>query len=109
MRAVLTDQSRLLVLIGLCGLLWSLESFIPLYRYQNSRVRHALPNVALTLILVLTNLALSFSSAYLADFTVRNGLGLFAFLTMPLCLKAILGVVRLDLFAYFAHVALHKS
>src|SRR5687768_533516 len=109
MEALLTAETRLLVLVGLCGLLWSLESFVPLYRYQNSRVRHALPNVALTLILVLTNLALSFSSAYLAGFTVRNGLGLFAFLSLSLWMKAILGVVALDLFAYFAHVALHKS
>ena len=77
MQSLLTDQMRLLALVGLCGLLWSLESIVPLYRYQNSRVRHALPNVALTLILVLTNLALSFSSAYLAAFTVRNGVGLF--------------------------------
>ncbi|MGI8917263.1 MAG: sterol desaturase family protein [Pyrinomonadaceae bacterium] len=109
MQALFTDQMRLLVLVGLCGLLWSLESIAPLYRYQNSRVRHSLPNVALTLILVLTNLALSFSSAYLAGFTVRNGLGLFPFLSIPLWTKAVLGVVALDLFAYFAHVALHKS
>ena len=34
MRALLTDQARL-ALVGLCGLLWSLESIVPLYRYQN--------------------------------------------------------------------------
>lgn len=111
MQSLFSDQVRLLALIGICGLLWSLESIVPLYRYRyrNGRVRHALPNVALTLILVLTNLALSFSSAYLAAFTVRNGLGLFALLSIPLWMKAILGVMALDLFAYFAHVALHKS
>ena len=91
MRALLTDQVRLLALVGLCGLLWSLESIVPLYRYQNSRVRHALPNVALTVILVLMNLALSFSSAYLAEFTVRNGLGLFPFLSISLWTHAVLG------------------
>lgn len=109
MQALLTDQVRLLALVGLCGLLWSLESIVPLYRYQNSRVRHALPNVALTVILVLTNLALSFSSAYLAGFTVRNGLGLFPLLSISLWTQAVLGVLALDLFAYFAHVLLHKS
>jgi sterol desaturase/sphingolipid hydroxylase (fatty acid hydroxylase superfamily) len=109
MQALLTDQVRLLVLVGLCGLLWSLESIVPLYRYQNSRVRHALPNVALTLILVLTNLALSFSSAYLAGVTIRNGIGVFYVLGLPALPQAVLGVVALDLFAYFAHVLLHKS
>src|SRR6266576_3631130 len=77
MQSLLTDQVRLLALVTLCGLLWSLESIVPLYRYQNSRVRHALPNIALTLILVVTNLGLSFSSAYLAAFAVRSGVELF--------------------------------
>jgi len=108
-QVLLTDQIRLLVLVGLCGLLWSVESVVPLYRYQNSRVRHALPNVALTLILVLTNLALSFSSAYLAGVTIRNGIGVFYVLGLPALPQAVLGVVALDLFAYFAHVLLHKS
>ena len=109
MQSLLTDQLRLLALVALCGLLWSLESIVPLYRYQNSRVRHALPNVALTLILVLTNLALSFSSAYLADFTVRNGVGLFFQFGLSASTQAVLGVVALDFFAYLAHVLLHKS
>lgn len=109
MQSLLTDQMRLLALVGLCGLLWSLESIVPLYRYQNSRVRHAIPNVALTLILVLTNLALSFSSAYLAAFTVRNGVGLLFLFDLPAWAQAVLGIAALDLFAYMAHVLLHKS
>lgn len=109
MQALLTDQVRLVVLVGLCGFLWSVESIVPLYRSQNGRVRHAIPNVALAVILVLTNLALSFSSAYLARFTVRNGLGLFPMLDISRWTQAVLGVLALDLFGYFAHVLLHKS
>ena len=105
----LSDQTRLIALIALCGLLWSLESIVPLYRYQNSRVRHALPNVALTVILLLTNLSLSFSSAYLAAFTVRHGVGLFSLFGLSAWTQAVFGVAALDLFAYFAHVLLHKS
>ena len=109
MDVVLTDQARLVMLIVLCGLLWALESIIPLYRFRNGRVRHAMPNVALTLMLVITNLSLSFSSAYLADFSVRNGIGLFLFLGLSSWIQIIFGVLALDLFAYFAHVLLHKS
>ena len=109
MQGLLTDQVRLLALVGLCGLLWSLESIVPLYRYQRSRVRHALPNVALTLILVLTNLALSFFSAYLAGFTVRHRVGLFFLTYFSPWIQAAFGILALDLFAYFAHVLLHKS
>ena len=109
MQELLTDQGRLIILIVLCGFLWALESIIPLYRFRYSRVRHAMPNVALTLLLVITNLSLSFSSAYLAGFSVRNGIGLFAFLNLPSWAQIIFGVLALDLFAYFAHVLLHKS
>lgn len=109
MQVVLSDQARLAMLIVLCGFLWALESIIPLYRFRNSRVRHAIPNVALTVMLVITNLSLSFSSAYLADFSVRNGSGLFALLGLRSWLQIIFGVLALDLFAYFAHVLLHKS
>ena len=109
MQSFLSDQTRLLALVCSCGLLWSLESIVPLYRYQNSRVRHALPNVALTLILLLTNMALSFSSACLAAFTVRNGVGLFPLFGFSAWTHALFGVVALDFFAYLAHVLLHKS
>ncbi|MFY9620691.1 MAG: sterol desaturase family protein [Pyrinomonadaceae bacterium] len=109
MQVLVSDQMRLLVLVGLCGLLWSLESIVPLYRYQNGRLRHALPNVALAVILVLMNLALSFSSAYLAAFTVRNSMGLLALFALPAWVQALLGIAALDFFAYLAHLLLHKS
>src|SRR6185503_19808882 len=108
MEALLNDQARLAILIVSCGLLWALESIVPLYRFRYSRVRHAMPNVALTLMLVIKNLSLSFASAYLAGFTVRNGIGLFAWLGFPSLVQLIFGVLALDLFAYFAHVLLHK-
>lgn len=108
-QALLTDQARLVMLIALCGLLWALESIIPLYGFRHSRVRHAMPNVMLTLLLVITNLSLSFSSAYLANFSVRHGIGVFLFLGLPPWVHIIFGVLALDLFAYLAHVLLHKS
>lgn len=109
MENVLTDQTRLVMLLALCSLLWALESIVPLYRFHYSRVRHAMPNVALTVLLVITNLSLSFCSAYLAGLSVRNGIGLFPFLSLSTFAQLMFGVVALDLFAYFAHVLLHKS
>lgn len=109
MQVLLTDQARLVILIALCGLLWALESIVPLYRFRSNRVRHAMPNVALTVMLVITNLSLSFCSAYVAGFSVRNGIGLFAFFGLPSGAQMIFGVLALDLFAYFAHVLLHRS
>src|ERR1044072_3475818 len=106
---ILSDQVRLALMVFLCGLLWSLESLVPLYQFRDSRVRHALPNVALTIILVLTNLALSFSSAYVAAFTDRSGAGLLTLFTPSAWIHALLGIAALDLFASLAHLLLHKS
>jgi hypothetical protein len=60
---LLSDQSRLVALIIGCAVLWTLESMLPLYRYEPRRLRQALPNIGLTFLLVLTNLALSFLTA----------------------------------------------
>jgi sterol desaturase/sphingolipid hydroxylase (fatty acid hydroxylase superfamily) len=109
MESLLSDQVRLLTLVGVCGLLWSLESVAPLYRYRAGRARQALSNVGLATLLVLTNLALSFSSAYLSAFSVSHGVGLFAMIALPVWFQVVLGIMALDLFAYFAHVLLHKS
>jgi sterol desaturase/sphingolipid hydroxylase (fatty acid hydroxylase superfamily) len=105
----ISEQARLYVLIILCALLWTLESFVPLYRYGRERLPHAFPNVVLALLLVLMNLALSAGSARLVAFTDRSGIGLFSLLEMSPVMKPILGVAALDFFGYLAHLLLHKS
>src|SRR5215210_4108266 len=94
----LSEQARLSALIFLCALLWTLESIVPLYRYGRERLPHLFPNVVLALLLILTNLALSFSSAHLASFTARNEIGLFFLLDLSPLMKLILGVAALDFF-----------
>src|SRR5215207_1190066 len=105
----ISEQARLYALILLCALLWALESVIPLYRYGRDRLPHAVPNVVLALLLVLTNLALSAGSARLAAFTDRGGIGLFSLLELSPLMKLIFGVAALDFFGYLSHLLLHKS
>jgi sterol desaturase/sphingolipid hydroxylase (fatty acid hydroxylase superfamily) len=105
----LSEQSRLSSLILLCALLWTLESVIPLYRYGKNRLPHAVPNVVLALLLVLTNLALSVGTASLAAFTDRHGIGLFRLLELPPLMTLAFGVAALDFFGYWAHRLLHQS
>ena len=95
-----SDQIRVLLLILGCAALWSLESLVPLYRFGDGRLRRALPNIGLTALLLVTNLALSFATAWAA--------ASFA-LDLPAWLHAIVGIVALDFFAYVAHVLLHKT
>ncbi len=105
----LSSQSRLLALVILCTVLWSLESAIPLYKYKKHRLRRAVPNLTLTVLLVLMNLVLSFASANVAGFSENRGMGLFLLLKLPSWSTAVLGILALDCFAYFAHLLLHKS
>jgi len=100
---------RILALVVGGGVLWSLESLLPLYRYEKPRWRRELPNLALTALLVLTNLALSFVIAGSSRFSTDHKFGLFFLFNIPLWLKGVLGVIALDLFTYFAHVLMHKS
>ena len=105
----LSVQFRVLSVVVGCGVLWSLESLLPLYRYEEHRWRRAWPNVALTILLIVTNLALSFVMAGISQFASTYRFGLFQLVSMPSFAIGFLGVMALDLFTYFAHVLLHKS
>ena len=109
MSIVLTDQTRVLLLIIGCAALWSLESAIPLFQFGEHRFRRALPNIALTALLLLTNLALSFAAASVAGFAIRHRVGLLFLTEWPVWMNVAAGVVVLDLFAWVAHVSLHRS
>ena len=109
MEAWLSDQSRLFIVVFSCAVLWSVESILPLYTYSRRRFLRTLPNIGLAVLLVLTNLLLSFATASVASFTVNRKIGLFFLWPMPTWLAVVLGIAALDLFAYWAHVLLHKS
>jgi sterol desaturase/sphingolipid hydroxylase (fatty acid hydroxylase superfamily) len=100
---------RLLPVIVTCAVLLSLESIIPLYRFRGSRLRHALPNLALAAVVFAMNATLAFLSARLSAFVVAHGIGLLFLVELPLWAQAIAGIAALDLFAWLAHLALHRS
>lgn len=107
--AWLTPAARLLLLAGTCTVLWSLESLIPLYRFGRNRLGRALPNIALTVILIAMNLVLSAVAAFAASLAAKYGIGLFAIAALPLWVQVLLAIAALDLGAYVAHVAMHHS
>ena len=89
MSLLLSDQSRLLALFIAAILLWCVESQVPLYRYERHRLRRALPNIGFTVLLILTNLALSVVTASVANFANSKRLGLFSLLATPTWLTAV--------------------
>jgi sterol desaturase/sphingolipid hydroxylase (fatty acid hydroxylase superfamily) len=105
-----SEQTSLLALVMGCAVLWSLESVVPLYVYEKNRLRRALPNISLTVLLVLTNLVLSFATVGVSDFVVNRKVGLlFLLSTLPTWLTALVGIMALDFFTYVAHLLMHKS
>jgi sterol desaturase/sphingolipid hydroxylase (fatty acid hydroxylase superfamily) len=106
---LLSDRSRLLALFIGGAVLWLVEFVLPLYSYEKHRVRRALPNIGLTILLIFTNLAFSLATAAVADFSINRTFGLFFLFVIPSWLSPVLGILALDLFTYFAHVLMHKS
>jgi sterol desaturase/sphingolipid hydroxylase (fatty acid hydroxylase superfamily) len=103
-----TDRTRLVLLLSACTLLASLEALVPLFKYRRGRLRRALPNLALAIGVLLINLALSSLTALLSAWARSKHIGLMSGIqTHPWVLTA-LGVAGLDLFAYLAHLLLHK-
>ena len=100
MSPLLSDQSRLLALIIGATILWCVESLRPLYGSDKHRLRRALPNIALTALLVVTNLALSVVTASVANFANNERLGLFFMFALPFWLTTLFGIMALDLFTY---------
>ena len=97
---MLENNTRLLLLIGACALLWSFEALWPLQHYRPARLRRMLPNVALTMLVVGVNLALSFLTAAVSGSGIPG---------LPFLANAVIGIAALDLATYAAHVVMHKS
>lgn len=104
----LSDRNRLVFLLTACALLSSVEFLVPLFRFRQGRIRRALPNLLLAAAVVLMNLTVASVAASVSAMVTRHGIGLFAGMHLQRWIVLIAGIAGLDLFAWFAHVLLHK-
>ena len=102
------NGARLAALVVGCGVLWVIEAIVPLYRYRSGRLRRSLPNLAFTLTTVVLNLSIGVGAAALAAWSSGRGVGLLQMLALPPWAMLAIGIVALDLTAYWAHVLLHR-
>lgn len=102
------NEARLSALVVGCGILWVIEALAPLYHFRPGRMRRSLPNLGLTLTTVALNLLLGIGAAALVAWSSRHGVGLLPTLDLPAWAALAVGVVSLDLAAYWAHVLLHR-
>ena len=110
MEIILSEQVRLAILGLWLFVLCGLEFVAPLVKSSRETIFKTIPNLALTVILLLTNLVLSVYISYLANWTEKTDFGLVNWLGInDWRIKIIIGVILLDFVgAYLPHVLMHK-
>ena len=103
-----TDLARFVALVLACALLSSIELLVPLFRYRPGRFRRSVPNLTLSVGVVLTNLAFASLMASVANLVTRRHFGLLSGVHEQRWILLVLGVAGLDFYAYLAHLLLHK-
>jgi sterol desaturase/sphingolipid hydroxylase (fatty acid hydroxylase superfamily) len=102
-------SSRLAFLIVTFAIVFAFEAGVPLFAYRRrDRARNIGRNLAITGLFLGVNLLLHPLSPQAAKLALDARVGLSHWLGLSPLGQLILGIVGLDLFAYLAHVTLHK-
>ena len=100
---------RTIILVAGLALFWMLEGAIPLFAFNYSKIKHAVLNLAFTVITLAVNLAFALLIVKASDFTTTSGFGLLYLVDIPLWLHVISGLMLLDLVgAYLIHWLEHQ-
>ena len=110
MNIFISEQFRLAMLWGWLFVLCALEFAIPLVRSSRSTIFKTIPNLALMILLLITNLVLATAITYLAQWTEVNSFGVFNWIgVLDWRVQLITAVIFLDLVgAYLPHILFHK-
>lgn len=97
------------ILVGGIFLFWILEGVFPLFQFGYKKVHHAAKNLILNGFFLLIGLAFAGLLVWSSDYVTANEFGVLQWVTMPLWLQAIVGILLLDFFgAYLIHWIEHK-
>lgn len=97
------------ILIGGIFLFWVIEGVFPLFEFKYQKVRHAAINLILTGFFVVIGLGFAGLLFGASEFVTANNFGLLNWISMPVWLQCIVGVMLLDFFgAYLIHWIEHK-
>jgi sterol desaturase/sphingolipid hydroxylase (fatty acid hydroxylase superfamily) len=107
--AWLSHGARLGYLVAALAVLLLFELAVPLFsRTRGDLISHAIRNLVVTAIFLAVNLLLSPLSPFATSLVTSTQFGLSYWLGLSPIAQLILGIIGLDLFAYFAHVTMHK-
>ena len=106
----ISSFQRSLLLVGGITFFWSIETVIPLFRFNYKKFKHAIPNLFLTLTTIIVNFSLAFLLLFTADWVTENNFGLLNWIDgLPLVIHVLIALLFLDLIgAYLPHLVQHK-
>lgn len=100
---------RALILAGGITVFWIIESGIPMFRFTYNKWKHAGINIFFTITTIIINFGFAFLIVMASDWCVAHKFGLVQWISMPLWLTIIAGLLLLDLVgAYTIHYIQHK-
>jgi sterol desaturase/sphingolipid hydroxylase (fatty acid hydroxylase superfamily) len=101
--------ARLAFLLATFAVVFGFELALPLFsRTRGDIASHAIRNLVLTAVFLGVNLLLSPLSPFATSFVTTAQFGISYWLVLSPLAQLILGIIGLDLFAYFAHVTMHR-
>ena len=110
--AYFTDMEpahRTLILVGGLTMFWMIESAVPLFSFSYNKWRHAGINIFFTLTTIAVNFAMAFILVNVSFWVVENEFGLIQWISMPLWVFGLVGLLLLDLIgAWLVHFVEHK-
>jgi len=107
--ALPSNGARVAFLLIALGVVFLFEAAFPLFNYtQGHLVRHSIRNLILTAVFLGVNFLLSPLSPFATGIVTEARFGLSYWLGLPPAGQLLVGIAGLDLFAYFAHVTMHK-
>ena len=99
---------RTILLVGGLTFFFLLENAAPLFSLKYDRYRHAGINIFFTLTTVIINFSMAFLLVLSADWVVANEFGLVQWMSVPLLVKVIVGLLLMDLLgAWLPHWVEH--
>src|SRR4051812_31369599 len=103
------SSHRALIIAGGITFFWLLESAVPLFNFSYNKWKHACINIFFTITTIVINFGFAFLIVLTSDWCVAHHFGLMQWITMPLWLQLIVGLMLLDLVgAYTIHSIEHK-
>jgi sterol desaturase/sphingolipid hydroxylase (fatty acid hydroxylase superfamily) len=105
----ISSLHRALILAGGITVFWLIESAVPIVRFDYNKWKHAGVNIFFTVTTIIVNFGFALFIVVTSRWCLKNGFGVLQWITIPVWLQLIVGLLVLDLIgAWFIHYIQHK-